>query len=104
MSDGGTRVGVARVGTANGDVWLAAARGGGGTRSTRCASACVRQRGHVREPGTHLESWNEVPSFTMNGWSRPSRIRFSESMCSTCCKRITSAFFSCLIAQTVPAD
>ena len=57
-----------------------------------------------RELGTHFESWNEVPSFTMKGWSRPARIRFSESMCSTCCKRITSAFFSCLIAQTVPAD
>ena len=38
----------------------------------------------------------------MNGWSDASRIVFSQIMCSTCCRRITSLFLRILIAQCEP--
>ena len=48
--------------------------------------------------------WKVPESLTIKGWSRLDRMFFSEIMCSTCCRRMTSAFFNILIAQHDPVD
>ena len=52
----------------------------------------------------YLGSWNVPAKRTMNGWSIFAKIVFSDTMCSTCCSRITSAFFNILSAHTLEVD